>query len=426
MEIPAGQGPVNGSRVERWPSEIPLAVLIGFIAAGAWLMLTITIIGLVYALMIGVFFWVGHLAFITHLRGSAVRLGPQQFPDLHQRVTELSRSAGLNEPPVAYVMEASGTLNALATRFLRTNFIVLFSDLLDACGDNDDARDFIIAHELGHVHAGHLRWRWLLLPGLFVPFLGSAYSRACEYTCDRYGFSLARDRQRALRGLAILAAGGRRGAELNLSALAAQRNDLDTALMRIGAWLSTHPPLCERLTVLEPALVPGGVARQTGSAGRAVAILARIVLVPVVASAVLIGVILAAAGAARAQLPADESVPAAARLPLAESALRASLPIERLAPAGERAPEVDAARARDDIMALAAVIDIYRVGHGGESPRDVDAVYQLWTELHPDQSAPTDPFDGDRYGYEPQGSDYRLWSTGPGIEYSSRTRGFGR
>jgi hypothetical protein len=83
------------------------------------------------------------------------------------------------EPPAASLMLAGGSLNALATRFLGSDFIVLFSDLLEACGDNAAARDFIIAHELGHLRAGHLRWRRLLAPGMVVPFLGSAYSRAC-------------------------------------------------------------------------------------------------------------------------------------------------------------------------------------------------------------------------------------------------------
>jgi Zn-dependent protease with chaperone function len=424
MEFAARPGT---SRVDRWPSEVALAVLICLVSAAAWLLLALTIVGLVYAVMIGLFFWVGHLVFITHLKGSAVRLGPAQFPDLHQRVTELSRTVGLAEPPVAYVMEASGTLNALATRFLRTNFIVLFSDLLEACGDNDEARDFIIAHELGHVHAGHLRWRWFMLPGLMIPFVGTAYSRAREFTCDRYGMSVARDREKALRGLAILAAGGRRGALVNLSALAGQRDDLNSPLMQIGTWLSTHPPLCERVAVLEPAIVPGGVTSQARAATGGVAILASIVLVPTLGTVVLIGALLAAAGAARGGSLADELEPAAT-----SSIGRASMPGARptrvAAPTSPvvQTPPPDAARARRDIEGLAAVIDIYRVSHNGELPRDVATVYAAWAETHPGDDPPMDPFDGDRYGYEVQGTDYRLWSAGPQIEYSSRTRGFAR
>jgi Zn-dependent protease with chaperone function len=407
------------SHVERWQSEMPLAVLIGLIAASIWLLLAVTIIGIVYAVMIGLFFWVGHLVFITHLRGSAVRVGPGQFADLHQRVNELSRAVGLAQPPVAYVMESSGSLNALATRFLRTDFIVLFSDLLEACGENDEARDFIIAHELGHLSAGHLRWRWFLLPGLMTPFLGSAYSRACEFTSDRYGMSVAKDRRLALRGLAILAAGGRRGGALDLSALASQRSDLNTPLMKIGTWLSTHPPLCERIAILEPALLPGGLTSQSSAAFGGLALMAGVFIVPVVLVGVAVGALVAAAGAARASTSLAQYQPPSVATQLAATPAAASIP--------SAAIEADeSARARRDLAMIAAVVDRYRASRNGELPADVDAVYEAWAEAHPDQAAPMDPFDGDRYGYEAQGSDYRLWSSGPGIEYSSGTAGSAR
>jgi Zn-dependent protease with chaperone function len=407
------------SHVERWHSEMPLAVLIGLIAASIWLLLAVTIIGIVYAVMIGMFFWVGHLVFITHLRGSAVRVGPAQFADLHQRVNELSRAVGLAQPPVAYVMESSGSLNALATRFLRTDFIVLFSDLLEACGENDEARDFIIAHELGHLRAGHLRWRWFLLPGLVAPFLGSAYSRACEFTADRYGMSVAKDRRLALRGLAILAAGGRRGGALDLSSLASQRSDLNTPLMKIGTWLSTHPPLCERIAILEPALLAGGLTSQSSAAFGGVALMAGVFIVPVVLMVVVVGALVAAAGAARASMPLAEYQPPSVATQMAATPVAARIP--------SAAIEGDAsARAQRDLATIAAVVDRHRASHNGELPANVDAVYEAWAEAHPGQAAPMDPFDGDRYGYEAQGSDYRLWSSGPGIEYSSRTAGSAR
>jgi hypothetical protein len=89
--------------------------------------------------------------------------------------------------PEVYLQQQDGAINAFATRFLRSHMVVLMADLLEACGSNDAARDMIIGHELGHIRAGHLRFHWVLLPVAFVPFVGSALSRAREYTCDRYG-----------------------------------------------------------------------------------------------------------------------------------------------------------------------------------------------------------------------------------------------
>ena len=51
----------------------------------------------------------------------------------------------------------------------------------------------MIAHELGHIHRGHVRWHFVLAPAPLVPFLGAALSRAREYTCDRYGAAGAAD-----------------------------------------------------------------------------------------------------------------------------------------------------------------------------------------------------------------------------------------
>src|SRR5262249_50813733 len=147
-----------------------------------------------------------------------------------------------------------GALNAFAMRFLRAHMIVLFSDLLEACGENTAARDMIIGHELGHIRAGHLRGRWLLMPASFVPFLGSALSRAREYTCDRYGSAAAGDPDGALLGLTILSAGGRYGPLVTRAALVEQRRDLASAWMHLGEWLGSHPPLSRRLCALAPEL----------------------------------------------------------------------------------------------------------------------------------------------------------------------------
>jgi hypothetical protein len=129
-----------------------------------------------------------------------------------------------------------------------------FISLLAACSDDEVARDMIIGHEIGHLRAGHLNWWMLTAPGRFMPFLGSAYSRACEYTADRFGAALCGDPEGARRGLTVLAAGGAHSRQVNLNAFVEQQQSLDTGWMTLARWLSTYPPLSARVAVIAPGL----------------------------------------------------------------------------------------------------------------------------------------------------------------------------
>ena len=94
----------------------------------------------------------------------------------------------LNPVPAIYVLQAGGLLNAFATRFLGRSFVVIYSDVLELAYMKGEAElAFVICHELAHIKRKHLAWRWFLYPSMLIPFLGAAYSRACEYTCDRFG-----------------------------------------------------------------------------------------------------------------------------------------------------------------------------------------------------------------------------------------------
>lgn len=272
--------PRSDLKIDPWPTEPMLKVLVAFFAGMIWLTLAITIFGLVYVVIFGLIFFVGHVIFISHVRGNGVRLSQDQLPELYQAVERLARQMGFAVMPEIYLLQAGGVLNALATKFFKSEMVVLYSDLIAACGDDTAARDMIIAHELGHLREGHLRWHWFLLPGYLVPFLGSALSRAREYTCDRYGAAYAGNKEGAMRGLAILAAGAEKGPKVNLKALARQVEDLNTGWLTIGTWLSSHPTLAARVIALEGAYKPDGY---TGSRGmyRALGLIGSVYFLPI-------------------------------------------------------------------------------------------------------------------------------------------------
>ncbi len=370
-------------KVERWKSERAWFALVLVISLVLWGLLTISVVGLVYALMIALFFVISHIAFIAHIRGSAVRISETQFPELHERIRQLSQAAGLAKAPEAYIMQAGGSLNALATKLFGSKFIILYSDLLEACGDNDAARDMIIGHELGHIKAGHLRMLWLLLPGLFFPFVGSAYSRAREFTCDRYGAALCGDQKAALQGLAILSAGAQYGPKVNMEAFMAQRHDLNSGLMTIGKWFGSHPPLSERVAALEPAAA--SVSLTKGHL-RAALVLFILFVMPAVAAAVgwnsFKGMLDEAAdfdGGYQMQLSAEEA-------------------------------QLKVVSDLDLLVALVAEIQ----AQSGQLPDDEnETLSALWRTHRAEMAEPLDPFDGQPYGYYLVEGGYVIWSIGP-------------
>lgn len=398
---PSSVSPAGAVRIPRWPTEIPLRIVIMLVSLAIWALLALSIVGLIYALMIGLFLFFAHVAFIAHVRGSGVRIGPEQFPELWERVVALSRLAGMPEPPAAYIMQAGGELNAFATKFLGGRVMVLYSELLEACGEDEAARDMVIGHELGHLAMRHLDWFLLTTPGRFVPFLGSAYSRACEYSCDRYGAHLCGDADGALRGLAILAAGPRHARRVNLQAFVAQRRDLDTGWMTLGSWLSGYPPLSARIEQLQPAL-GRSVPYSTRGPTRATFLLAGLVVGPTV---LMIGAMALWAAFMASQL-GDLS------------ALDTDASYDTSAYESETFdPEADAAMQAQVATDLQRIADIIRAHHAstGEVVGDMATLQPLWEAAHPDTALPVDPYDDQPYGISAEDGVVELFSAGGAI-----------
>lgn len=146
-----------------------------------WLVLIVSVVGILYGAFILLFMLMAPALFLAHVRGNGVRVSERQLPDLNARVRAASEKLGLPQPPEVYVIQAGGVLNAFATKLLSRKYVILFSDLMDQCHDPRQC-DFVVGHEVGHLAAGHLRWNAFLAPYHLLPWLGTAYSRAREYT----------------------------------------------------------------------------------------------------------------------------------------------------------------------------------------------------------------------------------------------------
>jgi Zn-dependent protease with chaperone function len=240
------------------PKERPLFIAGAIFSTIAWLALVVSIVGLVYALIGGLFVLAAIALFLAHVRTNGVRVDERQLPELHARVKAAAAHLGIQKLPAIYVIQGGGLLNAFATKLLSRWYVIVYSDLVDHCEDPRQL-DFVIGHELGHFAAGHLKWNLFLLPYRLVPWLGAAYSRACEYTCDRCGLAAAADLEQSMRGLVVLAAGGRIAAKVDLVAFAAQREEAGGFWATVLELTSSHPFLSKRVAALQELYAPGSV-----------------------------------------------------------------------------------------------------------------------------------------------------------------------
>jgi len=214
-----------------------------------------------YAVMFFLFYCFAQSALISYIKGNAVRITADQFPDLDAQINACCAKLGLERTPDAYLLQMGGSLNAFATRFLGRDFLVLYSDVVDSLHDNPDALNFYIGHEIGHIKRKHLSWGTVLLPASILPLIGAAYSRAREYTCDRHGLAACEQPVNAEFGMAALAAGGKRWRTMNNSAFIEQSRETEGFWMSFHELVGDYPWLVKRMAAVR-ALAAGQEPRQ--------------------------------------------------------------------------------------------------------------------------------------------------------------------
>lgn len=236
-------------KVSPYRHEKALFGILATLALVFWGLLTVGTLGAIWIYMVSIYLFVlfAHSALIAFLKGNAVRITEEQFPDLYEQILACCWRLGIATPPEAYLMSGDGMLNAFATRFLRRYYVVLLSDVVDALADDPEANNFYIGHELGHIDRKHIANGWWMGPALIVPILGTAYRRAQEYTCDQYGLACCGDAKSASRALAVLAAGTQRWKTLNTAAYVEQCRQTGGFWMSVNELASDYPWLCKRM-----------------------------------------------------------------------------------------------------------------------------------------------------------------------------------
>lgn len=233
------------------PSERLLFVVLLLVSIATYVVLVVSIIGIAYLVGAVVFMLFLNGLAVGYIRGNAVRVSESQLPEVHAVAKDLAQQMQLGPVPPVYVLQQGRLLNAFAMRLLAgRNFVVLYSDVLElAYQEGQQEVAFVIAHELAHIKRGHTTWRWLLYPALAIPFLGHAYSRATEFTADRFGAHFCP--RGAIGGLLVLAAGKRLYSKVNVNEFAGQTQQGADFWAWLAEALSTHPFLPRRIGLVQ-------------------------------------------------------------------------------------------------------------------------------------------------------------------------------
>jgi Zn-dependent protease with chaperone function len=226
-----------------------IALLVSIIG---YLFLLFSIVGFIAVFFLNILSLFLHGVMMAQIRINGVRLSAQQFPDVFQKTRELCERMEMPVVPEIYVIESAGALNAFATRFFGRNMVVLYSDVFDLINSTDNEElSFIIAHELAHIKRKHITKQMLILPAMWIPFLGEAYSRACEYTCDRIAANYINNTEAAMNGLTMLAIGKSLYKKVNRREYLMQCSQERGFFIWLAEKISTHPPLPKRINAIQ-------------------------------------------------------------------------------------------------------------------------------------------------------------------------------
>ena len=195
----------------------------------------------------------------NQILGHAVKVGPRQFPRVHEIARSCADTLGIVTPTMYIVNQP--TLNAMTYGTNDDSFILIHSALVDHLSDAELLD--VVGHECGHIHNDHVVYltamyflqqmstlftQWLVYPATLAL---KAWSRRAEVTCDRAGLLCCKDETVSTKSLAKLALGSHKlYDQLDVEEFVAQFAEAQEGPGRYAEVFSSHPWLPKRILAL--------------------------------------------------------------------------------------------------------------------------------------------------------------------------------
>jgi len=200
----------------------------------------------------------GERALRLAFKANAVRVSPNQYGWVHERLERVCEVLDVDHAPEVYISQTP-IVNAGAVG-MGDPFIVLNSSMLEIL--SHDEVEAVLGHEVGHILSGHVLYRTLLILMLNLvlfryTIIGLAmrpilmalleWYRKSELSSDRAGLLAVQDPEVTMSSLMHMA-GGMRGQPLDLDEFIAQSDEyresgdlLDSVYKVLNVLGQTHP-----------------------------------------------------------------------------------------------------------------------------------------------------------------------------------------
>lgn len=202
-----------------------------------------------------VFIFVARFYMIARDKANAVRVGPDQFPEVWALYETLARRMGFDSPPRLYIKNGNGVVNAYALSCnKRAKYVVLHAEIAMLLPQSPRIVEFVLAHELSHHRLRHVSlWRQLVtfVLGLILAF-GVSTTRAQEYSADRLAHAVCGGHQGHEGTMSLLMVGRWLAQDMDTAALQAQtRDERNEWFVRAANIMSNHAVGVKRFDALK-------------------------------------------------------------------------------------------------------------------------------------------------------------------------------
>ncbi|MFW6199045.1 MAG: M48 family metallopeptidase [Gemmatimonadota bacterium] len=211
-------------------------------------------------------------------QANAVRVGPTQFPRIHELYLEVCRTLDVKDEYPLFVSQTP-MVNAGAYG-MRQPFIILNSGTAKLLDDEELA--FVLAHEVGHIESDHVLYRTMTvlliqLARMGFPVVGLAaravlvglleWYRKSELSSDRAGLLAIQEPKVAMSAMLKMAGGGSTD-EMDLDAFIAQAEEYreggdvaDQVYKVLNTVWTTHPFWVHRVSEIRSWIESGAYDR---------------------------------------------------------------------------------------------------------------------------------------------------------------------